>query len=63
MVIDGHTSRDVADRFGLSVRTVDNHLAHVFTKLGIASRAELRDALHRWRPPAGDRGQPDDRVE
>ena len=47
MAIDGHTSREVADRFGLSVRTVDNHLAHVFTKLGIASRAELRDALGR----------------
>ena len=47
MAIDGHTSREVADRFGLSVRTVDNHLAHVFTKLGIASRAELRDALRR----------------
>ena len=37
MAIDGHTSREVADRFGLSVRTVDNHLAHVFTKLGITS--------------------------
>ena len=33
------------DRFGLSVRTVDNHLAHVFTKLGISSRADLRAAL------------------
>jgi DNA-binding CsgD family transcriptional regulator len=47
MAVDGHSSREVADRFGLSVRTVDNHLAHVFTKLGVASRAELRDALGR----------------
>jgi DNA-binding CsgD family transcriptional regulator len=47
MAVDGHSSREVADRFGLSVRTVDNHLAHVFTKLGVVSRAELRDALGR----------------
>ncbi|MDP2290828.1 MAG: helix-turn-helix transcriptional regulator, partial [Actinomycetota bacterium] len=45
--MDGHTSRAIADRLGLSVRTVDNHLAHVFTKLGITSRSELVDALTR----------------
>jgi DNA-binding CsgD family transcriptional regulator len=45
MISEGHTSREVADRLRLSVRTVDNHLAHVFTKLGIVSRAELRDAF------------------
>jgi DNA-binding CsgD family transcriptional regulator len=45
MVVEGGTSRQIADRFGLSVRTVDNHLAHVFTKLGISSRADLRRAL------------------
>ena len=47
LAMDGHTSRDIADRLGLSVRTVDNHLAHVFTKLGITSRHELFDALAR----------------
>jgi DNA-binding CsgD family transcriptional regulator len=45
--MDGHTSRAIAERLGLSVRTVDNHLARVFTKLGITSRSELVDALTR----------------
>lgn len=41
----GVTSKDIADRLYLSVRTVNNHLQHVYTKLGVASRAELADAL------------------
>ncbi len=49
MVVDGGTSRQIADRFGLSVRTVDNHLSHIFTKLGISSRADLRAALDQRR--------------
>lgn len=38
-------SREIADALGLSVRTVDNHLARVFRKLGVASRDELADAF------------------
>jgi DNA-binding CsgD family transcriptional regulator len=45
--MDGLTSRVIAERLGLSVRTVDNHLARVFAKLGITSRSELVDALTR----------------
>jgi DNA-binding CsgD family transcriptional regulator len=41
----GHTGRQIADELTLSVRTVDSHLAHVYTKLGVASRAEPRAAL------------------
>jgi DNA-binding CsgD family transcriptional regulator len=29
----------------LSVRTVDNHLHHAYTKLGVTSRAGLAQAL------------------
>lgn len=38
----GYTSRFIAERFHLSPRTVETHLAHVYAKLGIADRGELR---------------------
>jgi len=37
----GLTSREIADRLSLSPRTVDNRLATVYDKLGIAGRREL----------------------
>ncbi len=39
------SSREIAERLGLSVRTVENHLARVYRKLGVGSRAELRGEL------------------
>src|SRR5258706_377548 len=42
---DGTASKDIAERLGGSVRTVDNHLQHVYAKLGVTSRAELARAL------------------
>lgn len=38
-------SREIAERLGLSVRTVDNHLARVYRKLGVSGRDDLREAL------------------
>lgn len=44
----GFTSVEVARRLVLSPRTVETHRAHIFTKLGLATRAELvRYALRR----------------
>jgi DNA-binding CsgD family transcriptional regulator/tetratricopeptide (TPR) repeat protein len=42
---EGRSSREIADQLYLSVRTVDNHLQRAYTKLGVASRAELSTAL------------------
>ena len=37
----GFSSRAIADRLTLSVRTVDSHLSRVFTKLNVRGRQEL----------------------
>jgi DNA-binding CsgD family transcriptional regulator len=41
LVAEGLTNREVADRLFVSPHTVNSHLRHVFTKLGINSRVEL----------------------
>lgn len=40
----GYSSKFIAERLYVSARTVETHLAHVYAKLGIADREELR----RW---------------
>ncbi|MBE2315803.1 AAA family ATPase [Solirubrobacter sp. CPCC 204708] len=37
----GRTNREIAAELMLSVKTVENHLTHVFAKRGVRSRAEL----------------------
>jgi DNA-binding CsgD family transcriptional regulator len=44
-----HTSKQIAQRLGLAVPTVNNTLARAYTKLGIAGRAELRPLLRNAR--------------
>ena len=41
----GLASKDIAERLYLSVRTVNNHLQHAYTKLGVSSRSGLAQAL------------------
>jgi two-component system response regulator NreC len=44
----GHTNAEIARRLQLSVRTVETHRAHIQSKLGLSTRAELvRYALRR----------------
>lgn len=47
----GLTNKQIGERLYLSPRTVSSHLYHVFPKLGISSRAALRDALGEVPPP------------
>ncbi|WP_405891700.1 LuxR C-terminal-related transcriptional regulator [Streptomyces sp. NBC_00133] len=41
----GASSRAIAEQLGVSVRTVDNHLHRIYTKLGITTRSELGRVL------------------
>jgi DNA-binding NarL/FixJ family response regulator len=41
LVARGHTNQQVADRLGLSVKTVETHRARLVEKLGLRSRADL----------------------
>ena len=41
LVADGLSNKAIAARLGVSTRTVEGHVNHVFTKLGIESRTEL----------------------
>ena len=45
LAAEGMTSKDIAERLYLSVRTVNNHLQHAYAKLGVSSRAGLARAL------------------
>lgn len=45
LAIAGLSSRDIAERLFVSVRTVDNHLSTVYRKLGVSGRAELAAVL------------------
>jgi DNA-binding CsgD family transcriptional regulator len=49
LVAGGMTNADIALRLGISPRTVASHLDHIYTRLGIRSRA----ALTRWLADAG----------
>ncbi|MDX3094925.1 AAA family ATPase [Streptomyces sp. ME01-24h] len=46
----GLTNKEIGERMHLSPRTVSSHLYRVFPKLGITTRAALRDALGKTPP-------------
>jgi DNA-binding CsgD family transcriptional regulator len=44
----GYTNRQIAGRLVLSPETVKTHIRHMLQKFGLASKAELRQALADW---------------
>ena len=48
----GRTNREIAGELFLSPKTVEGHLTSVFAKLGVASRAEVAEAVGRSRAGA-----------
>ena len=45
LAVDGRTNIEIGEQLFLSTRTVEWHLSKMYTKLGIGSRRELRQAL------------------
>ncbi len=51
LAADGLSSKEIAERMFLSRRTVENHLYHVYVKLGVTDRTTLAAALAPTPPP------------
>jgi DNA-binding CsgD family transcriptional regulator len=45
LAADGHSNRAIAQELYVTTKTVDNHLARAYGKLGISSRGQLRAAI------------------
>jgi DNA-binding CsgD family transcriptional regulator len=45
LAAEGFSNREIGEQLYLSHRTVESHLYRLFPKLGVTSRAQLRDAL------------------
>ena len=44
LVAEGVTTREISERLFISAKTADNHIQHIYTKLGVTNRA----AATRW---------------
>jgi DNA-binding CsgD family transcriptional regulator len=51
LVADGMTNRQVARELVITVKTVEYHLGHVYTKLSVTSRSHLAAHLAIDAPP------------
>ena len=47
----GKTNRDIADILGMSPRTVNKHLEHIFEKLGVETRTAAAAVAGQLQPP------------
>jgi len=39
MIVEGLTAKEIADRLGVSIHTINTHTRHLFKKLDVRSRA------------------------
>ncbi|MEU6541302.1 helix-turn-helix transcriptional regulator [Streptomyces sp. NPDC047000] len=53
MMLAGLTNRQIAERFTVSQRAVEQHITRIYRKLCISRRAQLAVALRPERMPAG----------
>jgi DNA-binding NarL/FixJ family response regulator len=50
LAAEGLSNREIAERLFVSHRTIGSHLYHIFPKLGITARTQLRDVLRTAEP-------------
>ncbi len=41
LIAEGHSSKEIATRLSISIRTVERHRANILDKLGMRDRTEL----------------------
>ena len=46
LVAEGRSNKEIAARLHLSVRTVESHIRHVLSKVGLANRTQLASWMH-----------------
>lgn len=49
LLVKGYTSKEIAQKLGISPKTVDVHRSNVIRKMGVNSAAELNRMMHRER--------------
>ena len=59
LIADGASTREISERLFISAKTADNHIQHIYTKLGVTNRA----AATRWALDHGLVVEPTDRAE
>ena len=60
LVASGKSNREIAESLFLSPRTVETHIAAIFTKFGVRSRVELVSAFRATAPAAPLESEPAD---
>lgn len=62
LIARGYTYKETAQDLGIAVKTLENHIHHIFEKLGIASRHELSALAYETGFISAGRGEPNVRA-
>jgi DNA-binding NarL/FixJ family response regulator len=54
VMAEGASNADIAERLGISHRTVDKHLQRAFDKLGVENRTSAANLVHQLEGQHGD---------